>query len=101
MVTSVNRWLGEQLLMLATWGVVVSSSSRGVNDHYPVINHPLHVSTTEINHNATDKSLEISCRLFVDDFEACLSKQYHTKVDLSAANVKTAMDSLVKKYLVA
>src|SRR4029077_6103274 len=63
--------------------------------------HPFHVSTTEINHNAADKTLEISCKLFVDDFESCLSKQYHTKADLSAASVKTAMDSLVKKYLSA
>jgi hypothetical protein len=63
--------------------------------------HPFHVSTTEINHNATDKTLEISCKIFVDDFEACLSKQYHTKADLSAASMKTAMDSLVKKYLLS
>ena len=61
--------------------------------------HPFHVSTLEINHNATDKTLEISCRIFIDDFESCLSKQYHTKADLSAASVKTRMDTLVKKYL--
>ena len=63
--------------------------------------HPFHVSTTEINHNAADKTLEISCKIFVDDFESCLSKQYHTKADLSAASMKTAMDSLVKKYLLS
>ena len=61
--------------------------------------HPFHVSTTEINHNPTDKTLEISCKIFIDDFENCLTKQYHTKVDLSSASVKTAMDTLVKKYL--
>lgn len=61
--------------------------------------HPVHISTTEINHNAADKTLEISCRVFIDDFETCLSKVYHTKIDLSAANMKTAMDTLVKKYL--
>ena len=61
--------------------------------------HPVHISTTEINHNAADKTLEISCRVFIDDFETCLSKIYHTKIDLSAANMKVAMDTLVKKYL--
>jgi len=63
--------------------------------------HPFHVSTTEVNHNAKDKTLEISCKIFIDDFESCLSKVYHTKVDLSSASVKTAMDSLVKKYLIS
>lgn len=40
--------------------------------------HPFHVSTTEINHNAKDKSLEITCRIFTDDFEAILGKNYKT-----------------------
>jgi hypothetical protein len=61
--------------------------------------HPFHVSTTEINHNAPDKILEISCKVFTDDFESALAKQYHTKADLSAVNMKTAMDTLVKKYI--
>ncbi|HET6995937.1 MAG TPA: DUF6702 family protein [Chitinophagaceae bacterium] len=63
--------------------------------------HPFHVSTTEINHNGAEKTLEISCKIFVDDFESCLSKQYHTKTDLSAGSMKAAMDSLVKKYLLS
>jgi hypothetical protein len=61
--------------------------------------HPFHVSTTEINHNASDKTLEISCKVFIDDFESALARQYHTKADLSAVNMKTAMDTLVKKYI--
>ena len=31
--------------------------------------HPFHVSGVEVNHNATDKTLEISCKIFTDDFE--------------------------------
>jgi len=61
--------------------------------------HPLHVSTTEINFNARDKTLEISCRIFSDDFEAILAKLYKQKTDLSNTNLKAAMDELVKKYL--
>jgi hypothetical protein len=63
--------------------------------------HPLHVSTTEINFNARDKTLEVSCRIFSDDFEAILVKLYKQKTDLSNANIKTAMDELVKKYLLS
>ncbi|WP_131536182.1 DUF6702 family protein [Pedobacter nototheniae] len=61
--------------------------------------HPLHVSTTEVNFNAKDKSLEISCRIFTDDFESILAKLYKQKTDLSKPEMKTAMDELVKKYL--
>ncbi|MCZ4242951.1 DUF6702 family protein [Pedobacter punctiformis] len=61
--------------------------------------HPLHVSTTEVNFNAKDKTLEVSCRIFTDDFESILSKLYKQKTDLSKPAMKTAMDELVKKYL--
>ncbi|WP_316802175.1 DUF6702 family protein [Pedobacter nototheniae] len=61
--------------------------------------HPLHVSTTEVNFNAKDKTLEVSCRIFTDDFESILSKLYKQKTDLSKPAMKIAMDDLVKKYL--
>jgi hypothetical protein len=63
--------------------------------------HPLHVSTTEVNFNAKDKTLEVSCRIFSDDFEAVLAKLYKQKTDLSNPNMKSAMDDLVKKYLLS
>ena len=61
--------------------------------------HPFHVSVVEINHNATDKTLEISCKIFTDDFEKVLVQNYKTKVDLINPPDKAAMDTLVKKYI--
>ncbi|MBC6110598.1 DUF6702 family protein [Pedobacter fastidiosus] len=61
--------------------------------------HPLHVSTTEVNFNAKDKTLEISARIFTDDFESVLVKLYKQKTDLSNPAMKQKMDELVKKYL--
>lgn len=64
--------------------------------------HPFHVSTTEINHNAKDNTLEITCRIFTDDFEAILEKNYKTKVDLThtpdAAKANT--NKIVSDYIV-
>lgn len=67
----------------------------------PAIFHPFHVSTTEINHNAGDRTLEISCRIFTDDFETALAKQFNTKADFSDQKLQTSMDSLVKKYVIS
>lgn len=63
--------------------------------------HPLHVSTTEVNFNSKDKTLEVSCRIFSDDFESILVKLYKQKTDLANPALKTQMDALVKKYLFA
>lgn len=65
------------------------------------VRHPLHVSTTEVNFNAKDKTLEISCKIFSDDFESILARLYKQKTDLSNPNMKAAMDELVKKYLLS
>ena len=63
------------------------------------VSHPFHVATTEITHNASDKTLEISCRIFTDDFEEALTKESGQATDFSKESMKTKMDELVKKYL--
>ncbi len=46
--------------------------------------HPFYVSVTEINHNAKEQTLEISCKMFAEDLEEILKKNYKTAIDLSA-----------------
>ncbi|MBL7733803.1 MAG: hypothetical protein JNM88_21710 [Chitinophagaceae bacterium] len=87
MAASVYKWLFAPVL-----AVILLSAT-------PVKKHPFHVSVVEVNHNATEKSLEISCKIFTDDFEKVLGRNYKTKVDLINPPNKAAMDSLVKKYL--
>lgn len=62
--------------------------------------HPLFMSVTEIEHNARDKTLEISCKIFTDDFEKTLrSSNPGTLVDLIKPTNKAAMDKLVSAYV--
>jgi len=63
--------------------------------------HPFHVGVVEIEHNAADKTLEISCKIFTDDFETTLAKNYNAKVDLINPPNIAAMDTLVKKYILS
>ena len=87
MASSVYKWL---LLPCFTLGLSAAA---------PASVHPFHVSVTEINHNAAEKTLEISCKLFTDDFEKILAKNYNTRVDLINPPDKSKMDSLVKQYV--
>lgn len=63
--------------------------------------HPFHVSNTEVSHNAKSKSLEITCRIFTDDFENVLSKQFKSKIDLYSKSQTKEMSAFVKSYLEA
>ena len=61
--------------------------------------HPLYISVTEINHNAKDKTLEVSCKMFTNDFETTLEKSAHVKVDLSEPKDKKLTDKLIADYV--
>lgn len=61
--------------------------------------HPLYITVTEINYNATDKNLEISCKIFTDDFENALSALHHAKVDLAAPKDRAVAEKQVFDYL--
>lgn len=62
--------------------------------------HPFFVSVAEVDHNPKTKSLEISVRVFTDDFEKTLRKNFpSSKVDLINSPDKAAMNKLVKTYI--
>jgi hypothetical protein len=64
--------------------------------------HPLYTSVTEIEYNEKEQSVEVTCRLFTDDFESILRKNYNTKVDLfndGFKNAATYIPAYIKKNL--
>lgn len=61
--------------------------------------HPFYVSVIEIDQNTKEKSLEVSVRIFTEDFEAALKKYGNTKLDLLHPTDKAATDKLVNTYL--
>lgn len=61
--------------------------------------HPLYVSVTEINHNVTDKTIEISCKIFTDDFEKGIAEVLKKKVDLIKPANQEEANKLVAEYI--
>jgi hypothetical protein len=98
MATSFYKWL---VLPLFSIGLMVNNDFfLQSNSLKAKIFHPIHISTVEIAHNATDKTLEITCKIFWDDFETVLTKKNNNKrVDLT--NEKNLQDNnkLVSAYV--
>jgi hypothetical protein len=91
MVRSPYKWLlAAVCILLLSW---VGSKQA------PVKRHPLYISVVEINHNAQDKTLEISCKIFTNDFETTLEKNYKSKVDLINPKDKSSADRMVREYV--
>ncbi len=61
--------------------------------------HPFFVSVIDIKHNVKDKTIEISTKIFVDDLEKIINKNYHTKIDLSATIHNPENQAAIAKYM--
>lgn len=63
------------------------------------ITHPLYISMTEVEYNSNTQNLEISVRIFTDDFESVLRKDALSKIDLSHPTDKKSINEQVKNYI--
>jgi hypothetical protein len=61
--------------------------------------HPFFVSVTEIEHNAKEKTLEVSCKIFTDDFEKTLRMHHAERIDLLNPAQKNNMSKFVQGYI--
>ena len=61
--------------------------------------HPFFVSVTEVKHNDKTKNLEISCKVFFDDFEAALEKKYQTKLNILKPTENAQINPIIQDYL--
>ncbi len=61
--------------------------------------HPLYISVLEIEHNKKEQQLEISCRIFTNDFESTLRKYNREKIDLLSPVLHERMGVLMDGYI--
>jgi hypothetical protein len=61
--------------------------------------HPFYISMVEINHNANDKMVEISVRVFTEDFEKTLQKKTTTRLDIIKPADNAFLDKQISNYL--
>ncbi len=79
---------------------IVLPFQTGQKGHRPAsLPHPFYVAVTEVTQNAAEKSLEVSCKFFADDFEETLQKAYKTPLDITAAKDKGNFDRFIPDYI--
>ncbi len=101
MVNSLFQWLMMALFTAVQTTNVTVQNHPAVYKTAELKKHPLYISIIDINHNAKDKALEISVRIFTDDFENTLKKYGNTKIDLTHPADKALADKLVSNYLLS
>jgi hypothetical protein len=98
---SMATFLFQWFMVLGTWFYAAHPAGQTAPGTAPLAKayHPFYVAVTEINHNVAAKTLEISCKLFADDLEQALEKNYHTTLDISSAKEKATFDKLISDYV--
>lgn len=61
--------------------------------------HKFYVSVTNIGYSETDNALQITSRVFIDDFERVLEERYDFKTELGLETEMPKADSYVERYL--
>ena len=77
------------LLAVALWGALAATAAA----------HPIHSSVAEADFNRATGKLEVSLRVFADDFETALGDLAGKKISLEKSP-PSELDALVRAYLV-
>jgi hypothetical protein len=85
------KWLLICSLMLPR----ANDSDQSLNRH----RHPFYIAVTEINLNTSDKTLEVSCKMFADDLEQIIEKNNHAQLDIASEKDKANFDKYLPAYV--
>jgi hypothetical protein len=61
--------------------------------------HPFYLSVTEITQNPKTKTVQVSVRVFFDDFEKALDHKYKAKLNILKPVDRKKVDLLIADYL--
>ncbi len=61
--------------------------------------HPIHIGVIELEYNNSSKQFESTIRLFIDDFEADVKKQYQVDLLIGSKHQHPKADSVIKVYI--
>ena len=94
-------------MFISGWLMILLLAGHPVTAIHPVATthprnlllHPFFVSVTEFNHNQKENILEISCKLFADDFESTLRAQHKTTIDITHPADAKQMETIINDYM--
>jgi len=61
--------------------------------------HKFYVSVTNIEHSKADKALQITTRIFIDDFQRVLKERYDFQQELTVEEDPKEVERVMNKYL--
>ncbi len=60
--------------------------------------HKFYLSVTNVNYSKEDRALQVTSRIFIDDFEKVLFERYGIEAKLATSNESKVADEYIEKY---
>lgn len=79
----------RRVFLVATIGFLLSAFAL----------HPYYMSVTEIEYKPVEKEVQVACKIFTDDLEDALRKEFTKKVDIVNPAQKKENEQLLQRYL--
>ena len=79
----------RRLFLLTTIGLLLSAFAL----------HPYYMSVTEIEYKPAEKEVQVACKIFTDDLEEALKKEFAKKIDIVNPVQKKENEQLLQRYL--
>lgn len=98
MAESLLKWPLLKMLQISFFLILFSTLALDANPFKTTV-HPFFVSVTEFNHNQNDKTIEISCKMFAEDFENTLKNQYKINIDITHPKDAKLVEKHMYEYL--
>lgn len=61
--------------------------------------HKFYISVTNVKYSEKDAALQITSRIFIDDFEKVLQERYNFEAELATEKESEEADAFIEKYL--
>lgn len=61
--------------------------------------HPLHIAVSDLELNEESKSLEITHKIFIDDFETSVEKEFDVELKLDSSKEHPEAQSYIQQYI--
>jgi hypothetical protein len=61
--------------------------------------HKYYISVTQVDYVENKESVQITSRIFIDDFEKVLRERYDDNIELAVKDEKASVNGYVEKYL--
>ncbi len=63
-----------------------------------IVLHPLHIAVSELNYNENSQSIEIMHKIFIDDFETSVEKEFGVALKLDSSKEAPNAKDYIQKY---